>query len=170
VRKESGTFIEELGPRAAQLVDPRRLGCVQRVRGEKKIRERGQPLAFRADPRAWQARPPSARRARCVREKQRAHPVGRVVMNPVPRLWHVLDSCLTDPVRRWCCELVVEVRLTVPPYDERRKINFLQHEPLARDVAKTCAIPVQPSVKGAWWAYPLEKVTNDVVRKTVGHQ
>ena len=91
-------------------------------------------------------------------------------MDPVPCLWHVFYSRVTDPVRRRCCKLLVEVRLTIPPYDKRRKIDSLGHEPLARDVAKACAIPVQPGVKRPWRAYPFEKVTNDVVGKAVGHE
>lgn len=175
VRKESGPFIEELSPRTAQLVEPYGLRCVQLMPDQEKITERARRVGLRCLTTRGRVRPSDAiggneRRARRVGEKQRAHLVWGVVMDPVPPFWHVFDSGVTHPVRRRYCKLLVEVRVTVSPHDERRKIDSLRHEPLARDVAKACAIPVQPSVKRAWRANPFKKITNDVVRKTVGHE
>jgi hypothetical protein len=95
-------------------------------------------------------------RDRRVRQKQSAHLVGRVVVDPVRPFRHVLDPHVAHPVCWGHGELRVEMGLAISPYHERRKIDPRWRDALARDVAKTRAVPVDRGVKRPLGTYPFE--------------
>jgi hypothetical protein len=102
-----------------------------------------------------------------VRDEERGHLVGRVVMNPMGRLRDADDARAGDPVSRGIGEHGVEVLLLVTPNDERRDFHLGPRESPADAVPEARSIPVDGGTESPWRSNSLEQVVDVLGREAV---